>query len=38
MQINAQIPTGITTGNSEPVTIQIGGIPAQMEVTIAVGN
>jgi uncharacterized protein (TIGR03437 family) len=38
VQINAQIPTGITTGNSVPVTIQIGGIPAQMEVTIAVGN
>jgi uncharacterized protein (TIGR03437 family) len=38
MQINAQIPTGITAGNSVPVMIQVGGILAQAEITIAVAN
>ena len=38
MQINAQIPAGITAGNSVPLTIEVGGILAQAEVTVAVNN
>src|SRR4029077_6290084 len=29
MQINVQIPAGISTGNSVPLTIQVGGVLAQ---------
>jgi len=38
MQINAQIPAGITAGNSVPLTIEVGGILAQTEITVAVAN
>jgi uncharacterized protein (TIGR03437 family) len=36
MQINAQIPSGIQTGNAVPVVVLVGGIPSQAGVTIAV--
>jgi len=34
-QVNAQVPTGITSGNAVPVTISIGGVTSN-SVTIAV--
>ena len=36
MQINVQIPTGIQTGNSVPVVIQVGAVSSQPRLTIAV--
>ena len=36
MQINVQIPSGIQTGNSVPVVVQVGSVPSQPGVTIAV--
>jgi len=36
IQINAQIPSGIQTGNAVPVVILVGGVPSQAGVTIAV--
>jgi uncharacterized protein (TIGR03437 family) len=38
MQINAQIPSGIQTGNAVPVVVQVGGVSTQAGVTVAVGN
>jgi uncharacterized protein (TIGR03437 family) len=36
MQINVQIPSGIQTGNSVPIVVQVGGISSQPGVTVAV--
>jgi uncharacterized protein (TIGR03437 family) len=36
MQINVQIPSGITPGSSVPVFVTIGGIASQSGVTVAV--
>jgi uncharacterized protein (TIGR03437 family) len=36
MQVNVQIPSGIQTGNTVPVAVQIGNASTQAEVTIAV--
>jgi uncharacterized protein (TIGR03437 family) len=38
MQVNIQIPAGIALGNSVPLTIQVGGILSQADVTVAVTN
>jgi uncharacterized protein (TIGR03437 family) len=38
MQVNLQIPTGITPGNSVPVTVQVGTATTPTGVTIAVTN
>jgi len=38
MQIKAEIPTGVSSGPSVPLEVQVGGIPTQAEVTIAVRN
>jgi uncharacterized protein (TIGR03437 family) len=38
MQINAQIPSGIQTGNAVPVVVQVGGVSTQAGVTIAVSG
>ncbi|MCU1329779.1 MAG: repeat containing protein [Bryobacterales bacterium] len=35
-QVNVQVPVGITTGASVPVTVSVGGVAAQSGVTIAV--
>jgi uncharacterized protein (TIGR03437 family) len=36
LQVNAQIPDSINPGNSVPVTITVGGVTSQANVTIAV--
>lgn len=36
MQINAIVPPGIATGNTAPVSIQVGDAPSQTGVTLAV--
>ncbi len=38
MQVNAVIPSGISTGSSVPVTITVGGVTSPSGVTIAVSN
>jgi uncharacterized protein (TIGR03437 family) len=38
MQVNIQIPAGIAPGNSVPLTLQVGGILSQTDVTVAVTN
>lgn len=38
MQINVQIPSGITPGDAVPVTIQVGNATSQSGVTIAVAR
>ncbi|HVW84942.1 MAG TPA: hypothetical protein VHB50_09685 [Bryobacteraceae bacterium] len=38
MQINVQIPAGITVSNAVPVTLKIAGFSAQSGVTVAVTN
>jgi uncharacterized protein (TIGR03437 family) len=37
-QVNVQVPQGIATGSAVPVTISVGGVPAQSGVTISVSN
>ena len=37
LQINAQVPAGVTPGPSVPVMVGIGGVNAQSGVTLAVG-
>ena len=36
MQINAQVPAGVTPGPSVPLLVTIGGVSAQTGVTLAV--
>jgi len=36
LQINAQVPTGVTPGPSVPLTVTIGDVNAQSGVTLAV--
>jgi uncharacterized protein (TIGR03437 family) len=36
MQINAQVPAGVTPGPSVPLAVTIGGVSAQTGVTVAV--
>ena len=36
MQINAQVPAGVTPGANVPLTVTIGGVSAQTGVTLAV--
>ena len=36
LQINAQVPAGVTPGPSVPLTVTIGGVSAQTGVTLAV--
>jgi len=36
MQVNAQIPSGIQTGNAVPVIVRVGGVPSQAGVTVAI--
>jgi uncharacterized protein (TIGR03437 family) len=38
IQVNAQIPSGITPGSAVPVTVQVGSSNSQPGVTIAVTN
>jgi uncharacterized protein (TIGR03437 family) len=38
MQVNLQIPMGITPGNAVPVTLQVGTATTPTGVTIAVTN
>ena len=38
MQVNVQIPAGIQPGTAVPVQVQVGGVPAQPGVTIAVSQ
>ena len=38
IQVNAQIPSGITVGAAVPVVVQVGTSNSQPGVTIAVGN
>ena len=38
MQVNAQIPAGVTPGSAVPVTIQVGGAASQAGVTIVVAQ
>ena len=38
MQINVQIPSGITPGNAVPVVVQVGNATSQAGVTIAVAG
>lgn len=37
-QVNATVPSGVTTGNSVPLQIQIGGVTSTNQVVIAVGS
>jgi len=37
-QVNVQIPAGVVVGSAVPVTLSVGGVPAQSGVTIAVSN
>jgi len=36
MQLNVEIPTGIQTGDAVPVVLEVGGVPSQTGVTLAV--
>jgi uncharacterized protein (TIGR03437 family) len=36
MQINAQVPAGVTPGPSVPLVVTIGGVSSQSGVTLAV--
>jgi len=36
LQMNAQVPGSISPGSSVPVTITVGGVTSQVNVTIAV--
>jgi uncharacterized protein (TIGR03437 family) len=36
-QVNVQIPSGLPAGEV-PITVQVGGVPAQAGVTIAVSG
>ena len=36
MQVNAQIPSGIQTGNAVPVVVVVGGVSSQAGVTVAI--
>jgi len=36
LQVNAQIPSGIVTGNAVPIVLTIGGITSQPGVTLAI--
>jgi uncharacterized protein (TIGR03437 family) len=36
LQLNAQVPESISPGNSVSVTITVGGVTSQTNVTIAV--
>ena len=38
MQVNVQIPSGVTAGPAVPLTVTVGTVPAQSAVTIAVSN
>jgi uncharacterized protein (TIGR03437 family) len=38
MQVNVQIPAGVATGGTVPVTVSVGGVAAQAGVTVAVTN
>ncbi len=38
IQVNVQVPAGVTVGNAVPVAVSVGGIPAQTGVTLAVAN
>jgi len=38
IQVNAQIPSGITVGGTVPVVVQVGASNSQPGVTIAVTN
>ncbi|MEO8372441.1 MAG: hypothetical protein ABI806_24860, partial [Candidatus Solibacter sp.] len=38
IQVNAQIPSGVTVGNAVPVVVQVGTSNSQPSVTVAVGN
>ena len=38
IQVNAQIPSGITVGNAVPVVVQVGTSNSQPGVTLAVSN
>jgi uncharacterized protein (TIGR03437 family) len=36
LQINAQVPAGVTPGPSVPLVVTIGGVSAQSGITLAV--
>jgi|SRR5579872_777558 len=36
LQVNVQIPQGVTTGNTVPITVTIGGVTSQTTVTLAI--
>ncbi len=38
MQVNVQIPAGVATGGTVPVSVSVGGVAAQPGVTIAITN
>jgi uncharacterized protein (TIGR03437 family) len=38
LEITVRVPSGIQPGNAVPVTLQIGGTPAQSGVTVAIGQ
>jgi uncharacterized protein (TIGR03437 family) len=38
IQVNAQVPTGITTSNAATVTVQVGQSTSQPGVTLAITN
>jgi uncharacterized protein (TIGR03437 family) len=38
IQVNAQIPSGITVGGAVPVVVQVGTSNSQPGVTLAVAN
>jgi uncharacterized protein (TIGR03437 family) len=38
IQVNVQIPAGVSVGSAVPVTVSVGGIAGQSGVTIAVSN
>ncbi len=36
IQVNVQIPAGVTPGNAVPVTLNVGGANSQITVTVAI--